>query len=154
MVLDSRGRTIHFTSEPPTYTFGDPIRDLIVGWYDHCPTLSKPVNGSGLGGTTGCAADDTYLPPLWTAKPVLYQTVVRRYCRSCHNTLDHGIEFTAWSQFEFWANNSAGIVRLVCNIGGASWMLMPNAEQTYARFWSSSGHTDLATQLGYPTCMQ
>lgn len=163
LVLDSRGRSLHFGGDPatpenpsPTYEFGDPIRELIVGWYSSCNNLARPVNGSSLRQAQGCIADDGYLPSGWTDKPQLYQTVFRRYCRSCHNAQDHGIEFTAWEQFKVWSqpNNLGGIARLVCNIGGRSFMIMPNAEVTYNRFWSSSAPQDLKTQLSYPECKQ
>jgi hypothetical protein len=88
---------------------------------------------------------------------VLYQSVYRKYCRSCHNALTHGIEFTAWSQFATpWGGptNTSGHAGWVCSVGGPPLMIMPNAEATYKKFWASTAPAELATEFGIASCMQ
>lgn len=61
------------------------IVDLINGMY--------PMGVS----TTGSEATDGWVPPGWSANPVVYTSVIRPYCRTCHLaqgiTLDDGSTF-------------------------------------------------------------
>jgi hypothetical protein len=110
------------------------IRDLIDGIYP-----------SGIH-NTGSVASANYVPPGWVvpddphtpdvneanAAAVLYNSVVRPYCRSCH-IAQPSLDFTTYQQFRANAQPAGGrILQSVCKTHQ-----MPHAEVTWLKFWKT-----------------
>jgi mono/diheme cytochrome c family protein len=109
------------------------IRDLIDGMYP--------------GGVdqAGSVASSTYVPPGWivpddpntpdvnesNAAGVIYNLVVRPYCRTCHIATDpaRNLSWTSYEQFR----NAAGLIK--SDVCGSH--VMPHAEVTWLKFWKT-----------------
>ncbi len=111
------------------------------------PAITETIQG--FYAKNGATFDGAYVPPGWATHPVLYKTVVREYCRSCHVALTPSFS----SVFEF-AQYSPKIASHVCGYYGPDeteprklWS-MPNSKVTFDRFWKDIDQVSLATAAG------
>lgn len=107
------------------------IRDLIDGMYPG--GVAQP----------GSVASSNYVPPGWivvddphtsdvneaNAAQVIYNTVVRPSCRTCHIAQNPALDWTSYQQFK---NFAAAIKSAVCISH-----TMPQAEVTWLKFWKT-----------------
>jgi hypothetical protein len=104
--------------------------ELIDGWYK-----------------TSGQQNEAFVPTGWLGHEALYLDVVKPSCRMCHTALLQG-----WSTFDTYtgfANRSASIARYVCGADVTSprpWFSMPNAKQTFNRFWDGIPGTTAVDQ--------
>ena len=96
--------------------------ELINGWY---PTPTSTHQGD-------------FVPAGWQAHADLYNAVIKPDCRMCHVALDPSITFSAYSDF---ASYNYYIASRVCGAESIQRYkyAMPNARQTFDRFWNSVG---------------
>jgi hypothetical protein len=108
------------------------VGDLIDGWYAPNGVYSETS-----------VFDGGYVPSGWTAESTLYREVVKPYCRTCHaaNAAGTGIDFLDFASFA-----ARPIEYYVCDE-----KLMPHAELTFQKFWSSPARAHLAGALGLAT---
>jgi hypothetical protein len=109
---------------------GPTIAGLIDGWYGWCGGV----------GAAGCYIDDAghpFYPLSWifTGFPPgqllsLYQTVPRRYCRTCHVALADVFDV---EDYGAWSSQRGAVGNLVLQRG-----IMPFAQVPYGAFWSDS----------------
>ncbi len=112
------------------------MKELIDGWY---ATPNGEFNGS-------------FVPPGWAGHEKLYLDVVRPSCRMCHIVLTDtsALAFNNYADFAGWRSN---IAQLVCGKyeptnPSAYWLpyTMPNARQTFERFWQGTGAPNAPNQ--------
>ncbi|BCE01297.1 hypothetical protein [Marinicellulosiphila megalodicopiae] len=99
---------------------------IINGWYDNnLQTANQTFNGE-------------YYPNDWVNYKVVYDEVVKPYCRTCHVAME---PYRDWDSASELAGYSSYALDLVCNDNAIS--RMPHAELTMDKFWKSSGRAHL-----------
>jgi len=100
--------------------------DIIDGWYDN--NLS----------TANQTFDGEHYPNDWGDYKVVYDEVVKPYCRTCHVAME---PYRDWDSASELASFSSYALDLVCNNNVTR--RMPHAELTMDKFWKSSGRAHL-----------
>ena len=111
------------------------VASLVKGWY------ASDASGALVGNFIGTG----HVPPGWAGHERFYNEVVAPNCRTCH--VAFGADWSSAAQFDAYA---ASVSSKVCGngIGEAKRYSMPNALETFERFWNSSAPGLLAQRLG------
>jgi hypothetical protein len=113
------------------------ITELVNGWYD-----------SNLG-SAGPDQDTDFVPQGWDGQEVVYQELVKPYCRGCHVTLD---EPAAPPQiFDLNTYDELNAFRFVALDRICERYDMPHAEVTRKLFWQSPARGHLIGEFNLPT---
>lgn len=106
------------------------ISELVAGWY------------GGNTGATGPSQNNQFVPAGWSNQAVLYEEVIKPYCRSCHLALDV-VDFNTASELEAF---QATVLDRVCERYD-----MPHAQVTRDNFWASPARGHLIGEFNWPT---
>jgi hypothetical protein len=83
---------------------------------------------SGQVGTPGAKANNTWIPPGWTANPNMYTGIVKPFCRTCHLPMSGDLGFPSYDRFR---GMQAILQAQLCSGG------MPQAEVPFRKFWQN-----------------
>lgn len=112
------------------------ITEVVNGWY-----------GNNLG-STGPDQDTSFVPPGWDGQEVVYQEVVKPYCRGCHLALADTagrfvVDFNTSAELSSY--NTTALNR-ICELYD-----MPHAQVTRKLFWQSPARGHLIGEYSWPT---
>jgi hypothetical protein len=129
--------------------------ELIEGWYGGSDdSLFDPAS----------TFNDAFVPPGWSTDPYLYRAAIAPYCRSCHvaqtqktrlvnNVSEKYILFHTRAQLFDPQVRSQVPFRICDRTPGLQFGVMPHAQRTYQKFWTSPARAALAVELGLGKCV-
>ncbi|MEM9101556.1 MAG: hypothetical protein AAGB12_04480 [Pseudomonadota bacterium] len=100
---------------------------LVNNWYDN------NIN------TVGQTFDTEFVPSGWSENPVVYDQVIKPYCRVCHIALE---SYRDWDNLAEFANYGAYAIDLARN---SNTIRMPQAQLTLQKFWKSGARAHLVS---------
>jgi hypothetical protein len=115
------------------------ISELVNGWY------ANNLNSNGPD------QDSSFVPPGWVGQEVVYQEVVKPYCRGCHLALYDTTPAAAPAIFDINTYSELNSFRLVAGNRVCEIYDMPHAEVTRRNFWESPARGHLIGEFDLPT---